>query len=161
MRWISFAILGFFVAVAQYALLPQVSVEGFAPGVVVVLGLFYALYAPRTEGLLACWILGLLVDLSSMSNVGLNAFGMGLCALMVVWVRGALFKDHWIGQAVLAFVWMLLLEMLNGLASKGSEIGWWEISYVGNAMATGVLAPLVCWILRRFGKLLLLRKIRR
>lgn len=159
MRLTGFAILAFVAVIVQNALLPQLGFVGAGPVMVVLLGLFYALYGPGTGALVACWILGLLVDLSSMSNVGLNAFGMGCCALAVVGIRGILFKDHWLAQAILAFLWMLALDIANGLAiwwaAEGQPVGWWQKEYLGDALVAAVLAPLVCRALKYMGGLLI------
>ncbi len=159
MRWTGFAILAFLVVIVQNALLPQMGFGGAGPVMVVVLGLFYALYGPAADALVACWILGLLVDLSSMTNVGLNAFGMGCCALAVVGIRGILFKDHWLGQAVLAFLWMLTLDIFNGLAiwwaAKDLSVGWWQKEYLWDALVAAVLALLICRALKYLGGLLI------
>jgi len=152
MRWVSFAILAYLAVSVQEALVPQMPWAILEPNAVVVLGLFYSLYGVAGEALLACWILGFLVDLSSLSNVGVNAFGMGFCALAVVGVRAVLFKDHITTQAVLAFLWTLLLQILNGMVlwygNESEVVGWWETGYVWRALATAAAAPLLLTVLR-------------
>lgn len=99
MRWFTFAIL------AYVALAVQTGIDSFvrlqAAGsvlaelnIVLVVVVFLAVYAPRQQALLACFVLGALQDLVTQQPFGLFALSYGLVALVITGMSQAVHRGH-------------------------------------------------------------------
>lgn len=108
MHWAIFAIALFVTAVLQITLAPILPSTSplIRPDFFALLGLFYALYAPRDHAPLAAWIIGFLADLLNLGPPpGTFAFAFGLMALLSLRARRVLYPQHAISRIVLAFCW--------------------------------------------------------
>lgn len=121
MRWLPFAILLYVTAVLQTAFAPFVAIHTVQPDFLVILAVYYALHARRYDALIACWIIGLMIDLSGMSylstgysNLGVSAFALGLIAFLIVNIREAIVRDSAATQLVMTFGVKMLLGMMTG-----------------------------------------------
>jgi len=160
MRWVAFAILLYIALALQSAAAPFVAVNSIRPDLIVIVAVHYALAARTYDALLACWCLGLAVDLVSISyrghaNVGLHALVLSLLAMPIVKVRSFFFRDSVFTQLVFTFLAKLALDLIVGMHmmwAVGDSSRWGEIAAaaVYSAIYTAVLAPYGHWFLRRF-----------
>ena len=75
MHLIALVILVYVVTVLQSAAVPFIAVNTIRPDLLVIVAVHYALVARTYDALLACWLIGLAIDLSGISyqnhgNVG-------------------------------------------------------------------------------------------
>jgi rod shape-determining protein MreD len=90
---------------AELTLLDRWSVKGARPEVLLALACFAALFAkePR-QGLLACWIIGLMKDVASSGPFGLHALLFVGAGWVVLQVRQILFPESPLTQLAVAFI---------------------------------------------------------
>ncbi len=160
MHWIAFAILLYVAAVLQTAGVPFLAVQTVMPDLMVIVAVHYALLARPHDGMIACWCTGLAIDLAGLSyteysNVGVQALSLGLIGLAIIKLREVTFRENALTQLAFAFLAKLALTLLVGLHMLYALDQWhrfWEIATAGiwAAIYTGILAPYVHWILRRF-----------
>jgi cell shape-determining protein MreD len=125
----------------------------------VIVAVHYALAARVYDALLACWFVGLVVDLAGISyrghaNVGLHALALSLLAMPIVKVRSFIFRDSVFTQLVFTFLAKLILDLIVGMHmmwSIGDWSFWGEVATTAiyAAIYTAVLAPYGHWFLRR------------
>jgi rod shape-determining protein MreD len=164
MRWIPFAILLYVVTALQSAAVPFVAVNTIRPDLMILVVVHYALAAGTYDALLACWCVGLAVDLSGISfqnqgNVGVHAFSMGVVAFCIVKVRSFIVRDSLLAQVLLTFTAKLGVDILVGLHMMYAIGGWSRMGDVLTksvyaAIYTAVLAPYGHWILRNLRNVL-------
>ncbi|MFH1419068.1 MAG: rod shape-determining protein MreD [Planctomycetota bacterium] len=160
MHWIAFAILVYVLTCLQAAVVPFFEVHTIRPDLVLIVAVFYALSARTYDALLACWFIGLAVDLSGISyqhhaNVGIHAISLGLIALAIVKLRAFVFRESVLTQIVVTFVAKLLLVLLVGLhmlyvVDDGGRLGDVAVRGFYAAVYTAALAPYGHWFLKRF-----------
>ena len=159
MRWIAFIILIYVATVFQTTVAPFVAIHGVRPDVLIIIGVYYALMAARYDAFLAAWSIGLLVDLTSVgyrvhSNVGVCAVAYSIAAMMIVGLREYTFRDTPVAHVLYCFgaklvVSAVVIAHMSAVGNASVPIGGtvalalWEASY------TAILAPYVCWILKR------------
>ncbi len=164
MHWIAFAILVYVVTLLQSSVVPFLAVHTIRPDLLVIVAVHYALAARSHDALLACWIIGLTIDLTSLSfgehaNVGQHALALGLIALIIVKIRGLTFRDSVVTQLVFTFATKLAMSVMVGaymLYVLDAPDRFAEVLLTGTyaAVYTSVLAPYVQWFLRRLRSLL-------
>ncbi len=109
MRWLTFFLLLYFATALQAAHLAQWSEFGyFHIEYILMLAVFYALFAEKDSALLACFWCGLMYDLTGQSLVGLEAILAGMIALGIVRIRMHIFRTSVLGQMVITFLAVLL-----------------------------------------------------
>lgn len=160
MRWVAFAILLYVAVALQSAAAPFVAVNSIRPDLMVVIAVHYALAARVYDALLACWFIGLVIDLSGISyrdraNVGLHALALGLLAIPIVKMRSFIFRDSVLTQLVFTFLAKLALDLVVGIHMMWAIGDWGRWGEVASraiyaAIYTAVLAPYGHWFLRRF-----------
>ncbi|HOF19283.1 MAG TPA: hypothetical protein PK082_10270 [Phycisphaerae bacterium] len=123
MRWVPFAILAYLVIVLQCSLGQMLTFEisaigSVGPDLAAVAALFIALHARRAaDALLAAWVLGFALDLSSASGpggvtvVGPMALAYVLAAGAVYKIREALFAERVLTRAVVGVIFCLLAHL--------------------------------------------------
>ncbi|GJQ25000.1 MAG: hypothetical protein HBSAPP02_00320 [Phycisphaerae bacterium] len=164
MRWIPFAILLYFTAVLQSTLAPFLAVHGIRPDFLVIIAVHYALAARAADALIACWIIGFVTDLTSLSfgdhgNVGVHALAFGLAALAMVALREIAFRESVITQIVCTFLARVIVAGIAGLhllwaADAWSRTGEVLLAAIYSAVYTAAIAPYGHWLLRRGRSLL-------
>ncbi|MFQ5430032.1 MAG: rod shape-determining protein MreD [Phycisphaerae bacterium] len=164
MRWIAFAILLYLITVLQTSAVPFLAVHTVRPDLMVILAVHYALLAPAADAMLACWCIGLVIDLAGMSyaqhsNVGVNALALGLLGLFIVKVRELTFRESPVTQLAFALIVKLALALLVGLhmlyvLDAWDRFGEVLTTAIWSAVYTAVLAPYAHWVLRRFRRVL-------
>ncbi len=159
MRWIAFGILLYCVTVVQTTVAPMLALHGIWPDFLTIVAVYYALAAAPTDAMLACWVVGLAIDLTGASyfqhgNVGIDALSLGLISLLLVKARELTFRDSVWTALFFTFTAKLILSVLVGVhmlyvAKVPGRFG--EIVTVGaySAAYTAVLAPYGHWILRQ------------
>ena len=68
MRWAAFVTMLFITLAAELSLRPVLTIHsmgGISPSFIAPLAVFVAMFAPRMTALWSCWLLGLLLDLST------------------------------------------------------------------------------------------------
>lgn len=160
MRWIAFAILIYLVLVLQTAVAPLLAMHTVWPDFMVVTAVWFALMARAPDAMLACWFIGLAMDLAGLSyqghsNVGAHALALGLLSIAIVKVRDFTFRESVASQLFYTFFTKLGLCALVGLHML-YVVG--ELGRFGEVMARGLyeavytaaLAPYGHWLLRQF-----------
>jgi rod shape-determining protein MreD len=159
MHWIALVILVYVVTALQSAAVPFIAVNTIRPDLMVIVAVHYALVARTYDALLACWLIGLAIDLSGISyqhhgNVGVCALSLGLIAVPIVKLRSFIFRDSVLTQLFFTFAAKFALDFLVGLHMMHS-IGDWSrmrevvVKGVYAAIYTAVLAPYGNWFLKR------------
>ena len=166
MRWISFAILLYVTAVLQTAVAPFLALHSIRPDFLVVVAVFYMLTAKDHDAALAGWVIGLIIDLLTLSyphqqysNVGLHAISLGLTAFLAVKARGVVVRESVWSQLIFAFCAKFLLALAVGahlLFATGAAGGFTDVAARGlyEAIYCAAIAPYGCWILQRMRGLL-------
>jgi len=177
-RWI------FFVMLAYVAVVVQTTVGGLlvihtawvgpvAPDVLAMVAVFVAMAVRnRADAGLACWVLGLGLDLASgpgaTTVVGPMAFAYGLGGLAVFQLREALFRDKIVTQVVMVLffaaathaLW-ITLQALVTRSLTWNEYGNALLQAVMLGAYSGVLAPFVHAVLLRYERIVLIVPSRR
>lgn len=164
LHWITFIILVWAAAAVQQSVVPFFAIHTIQPDLLVIIAVYYALGARVHDALLACWAIGLVIDLSSLSfheapNVGLHAFSLGLIGWLVVKVRDLTFRESGMTQLLFAFLVKASLSFLTAWYawySVGAAVSVRGLILTGlySAAYTAILAPYGHWILRQMRTLL-------
>ncbi|MBN2563254.1 MAG: rod shape-determining protein MreD [Phycisphaerae bacterium] len=159
MHWIAFVILLLVVTVLQESVAPFIAVHTIRPDLMVILAVHYALAARTYDALLACWFIGLVIDLTSSSfavgpNVGLYALSFGLVGLVIVRLRDLTFRESIVTQLFFTFAAKVIVSLLAGVymlyvVHAPSRFGEILLTGIYAAVYTAVLAPYGHWALRR------------
>lgn len=121
MRWSVFIVFAFAAVVVQISLLGTIEIAGLRPSLLAILGLFTALWAPRMTALWACFLLGLLVDLTtpivdarivSTHLIGPNALGFAFGCFVILQVRSMVMRRQLFATAVLAGVFVVAASLI-------------------------------------------------
>ncbi len=161
MHWIAFTILVYVVTVLQTTLAPFIAVHTIRPDLIVIVAVHYALLARNNDALIACWLIGLAIDLTGLSyshsgyaNVGINAFCLGLLAMLIVKTRELTFRESALTQLAVTFLVKLSLGVLVGIhmlyaLDQLDRLGDILTTSFWAAVYTAALAPYLNWALRR------------
>lgn len=165
MRWLTFALLAVVTICFQTTIAPRLGAFGCYPDFMLILVVHYTLHARSADGLLAGWLLGLLVDLTGVQGLGLVAVVYGLLALGIWPIRDLVFTRHPLTHFSLTFVACLVVQIVLR--------GYFHLAYpltgsflhallpsVGSAVYTGLCAVVVHRILLRFSRGLGLRQLK-
>lgn len=159
MKWVFFLIVLYVFVVMQTALMPFVALHSIRPDLVILLAVHVALAAPLPDALLAAAVAGLSVDLCGLgfgdrANVGIHALAFGLTALLIVRIRGVIFRDNAATYFVMTFAATTLIHLLVGLHMlfvAGQMARMWTIAVtcIYTAAYTAFVSPYAHWFLRR------------
>ncbi|HRK30696.1 MAG TPA: rod shape-determining protein MreD [Tepidisphaeraceae bacterium] len=161
MRLLPYILLGYVVVGLQVGLSGYVHLGGAAPNLVLIVGVFFALFATRDIALLACFVLGLMQDMLTQQTLGLYALSYGALALVLTSTASMLYRDHPLTHAAAAgaasiATWILLLIHA---AIFGPAIS--VRTAVFSTILTALLAPVIMQILLRLRVFLGIRVPRR
>jgi rod shape-determining protein MreD len=162
MKWVPFAILAIVTIVLQTTIVNQVlDIGDVYPDWMFILAVHYALHGTWPDAAIAAWILGLLVDLQSVDptrtgTIGLFAFCYGLAACVILRVRRALFREHFVTHIVVTFVMTFCVQFVVWMyfawradtKSAGDIASALTMSLL-TAAYTGFCAPYLHWVLLR------------
>lgn len=159
MNWVGFAVIAYLVTVIQTSVAPFLAVHTIRPDFMVIVAVFFGLYARPADAMLGCWIIGLLIDLCSLShplraNVGLHALLLGLLGVFMVKTRGVTFREGMISHFIYSFAVCFLMTFAARLHTNwespgGPETGRQAAVALYTAVYTSMLAPYVHFALRR------------
>jgi cell shape-determining protein MreD len=138
MRWAVFAALAFIALAAELSLRPVLmfhTIGGISPSFLACLAVFIAMFAPRLTALWSCWLLGLLLDLStpfaasagSVAGVpgapgggaatyyliGPYALGYTFAAYMVLQMRPMVFRQRALSIGVMTGLSLLAVALIS------------------------------------------------
>jgi len=165
MRWITFFILLYVMAVLQFGRLGGVPHgDGAWPRVeyLLILAIFYGLYAAEGAAPLCGLICGVVYDLGNLNEmVGTHAVPLALITVLVVKIRLSIFREHFVSQfliTLLAILGFSVLEVITRLlvtAPLDSGSVWSTFGHLAaNAVYTAAVAPVFYWFFFRFQPLL-------
>ena len=112
MRWLRFGILVSIFLVLQIGVGSALSFSplNVVPDLLLLLAIVLVFWAPADQALVACWLLGLLKDITSQAPLGSYSFTFGLLGIMLLRLRELLVGAHLLPQIFLMFVSSMLVE---------------------------------------------------
>jgi rod shape-determining protein MreD len=143
MRWAAYLILAYVAVGLQIGTGEFLRVGGAKPDLVLLAVVFIAINAPRDVGLLGAFGIGLVMDLVTLSPLGLYALAYSLVGMFTVSTQELVYKAHPLTHFSLGFVGGLLtgaVVLIHGWI-KGPVPSISELA--GSALYTALLAPLV------------------
>lgn len=168
MRWFNFGILVLISLVLQVSICRRIGIgqQRLIPDLLLLAAVVLAFRAPDKDALIACWVLGLVKDITSGSPLGGYALCFGLMAMLLVRMREVLYGMRSVTLIVITLVMSMVIEQAAFLLCvlKGSA-GWNQYSGITftiflSAMLTGGLAPYAFWLLTKLHRQLGLQRDR-
>lgn len=104
MRWLVFALLVVAILTLQAVVAPRLAIFGVRPDWLLVVVVFFALYAPMRDAVVGAWIIGACADLLTIERLGFFALSYTLLALAVAPTREYLFRRQGITRFVVTFL---------------------------------------------------------
>jgi rod shape-determining protein MreD len=162
MRWFNFAILVMIVLVLQVGITRLFSIgsQNIMPDLLLMVAVILAFRGQGYSVLIACWVLGLVRDLSSDAVLGTYAIAFGLVALMVSRLHQFLYVDRPLSVILVTFVSAFAVEQFAILAVllrgdlKSGQYGSLTLSILLSALFTAVLAPYAQWLILKIQRLI-------
>jgi len=158
MHWFNFGIALFLTLILQIgsARLFGLGSGQIMPDLLLMVMVIIAFRARREQAPLAGWVLGLVKDLTSQAPLGGYAFGFGLAALLIVYLREYFYGDNPITLMVIAFLSSFLIEqfvlvlcLVKGIFS-GRDYGSLTMAITFSSLLTAALTPYGHWVMMRF-----------
>jgi rod shape-determining protein MreD len=115
---------------AHFALRPRFASTRFAPDLVLVALLFFAIRSRPGAGALAGFVVGLLADAVEPTAFGSGAFALTIVGYAAGWLKAVVFADNLLVNALFVFAASWVRDLLQVLA--GSQLR-------GGALATQLL----------------------
>ncbi len=166
MRWLTFALLAAMTICFQTTLAQKLGAFGVYPDFMLILVVHYTLHAHNADGLLAGWLMGLLVDLTSVQEQGLVAVVYGLIALAIWSIRDLMFTKHPLTHFSVTFLSCFVVQLVLrgyfiyiGYEAETALISVGLVSLV-SAVYTGLWAMPLHRFLLRFSRTLGLRSLK-
>ena len=124
MRWTIFVIVASLILGFDEGLSSLFAIHtlgGVAPRMVITLALFISLFGTRTSALWACWFLGVASDLgprgewigSGLYLPGPAAIGLPLFCLLIMQLRGSVFRQRTVTIVVMTFMGSILVSLIG------------------------------------------------
>ena len=113
MRWVRFGILVLIFLVLQIGVgsALEFSPLKIVPDLLLLLAILLIFWAPPEQALIACWLLGLLKDITSQeAPLGSYSLTFGLLGLMLIRLREVVVSARLLPQIFLIFVSSMLIE---------------------------------------------------
>jgi rod shape-determining protein MreD len=129
-----------------------VRVRGVTPSVVLLVVIFIAMNAPRESALLACFVIGALQDMTTLTPLGLYAFAYSVVGMFIVSTHDVVSSNHPVTHFSATFVGGLVMGgviYLHGLI-RGPGVPLSGL--FASALYTAILAPVVLGLLSRIKK---------
>ena len=175
MRWVFFMLLAYLAIVVQTSLAAVLAVPSDAlgmnirPDLLIAVAVFISLRVRAgTDAVLAGWVLGLLMDLTTINTpIGMYAITFALAAAVVYRTRDAVFTDNPLTQFVLGLVCCLLAQgaavLFANLAVRDSSWRLWRelAGVLLVAVYTAIATPVLCWLLRPAARALFVQPVGR
>lgn len=168
MRWAVFAVCAYLALTIDRGLIGVLEVWQLRPSVMMILGMFIALWASRPAALGAAIILGLLVDLTNPVSlppgqplvlVGPHVLGFLLATLLTLEMRAIVMRRQPFAIGFMALQFSVAISIV--VVSVHAVRGWYEPEFatwsataellrrLGTSTYTGLLAVLVGWFLTK------------
>ena len=124
MRWPVFLIFAYIALALETGVSGRLgpgTLGGVSPSFVVLLVVFISLFAPRATALWACWLLGVLMDLSApcarsglggVFLIGPYALGYVFGCVLILQLRALVFRKRVLTFALLTFICMLAISLV-------------------------------------------------
>ncbi len=125
MRWAAFVGVSFLTFAAELSLRPVLMLHalgGISPSFVACLAVFIAMFAPRMTALWSCWLLGLLLDLStpfvpqdggSFYLIGPYALGYAFGAYLIIQLRPMVFRQRAFSVSFLTLLCLVAVAIIS------------------------------------------------
>ena len=158
MRWFGFAILALGALVVQTGASRVFSLGSgrIMPDLLLLVAVVLAFRAEGDSAMLACWLLGLLKDLTSEAVLGSYALSFGVLALVILQLREFLYGERLLTMMLLVFVSSFALEQFAFLIYLlkgepiGDQYGKFSLAMFFSSLLTSALLPYVQWLLLKF-----------
>ncbi len=112
-----FVVVAILVA-AHFALRPQFAASRFAPDLVLVALLFYAIRSRPGAGAIAGFVVGILSDAVSPTAFGAGAFALTIIGFAAGWLKAVVFADNILVSALFVFAATWLRDLLEVVVSS-------------------------------------------
>jgi rod shape-determining protein MreD len=112
MRWLTFVVLGIVAVSFQTTTAVRLTLGGVRADFVFILLVHYALHGRHSSGVVAGWVLGLMMGLTSLEPPGLVALVYGVMALLISSLRDVVFTRHPLTHLTLTAVFCCLAQLL-------------------------------------------------
>lgn len=158
MSWIGFVIVTLLTFVLQSAVAPRLELWGARADWLLVITVFFAMHSSGARAIAAGWLIGLLVDASTIERAGLMSMSYGVCALLVFVIRDHVLRFQWISQAIVTGLACGALRLLWFIYRRGvygamdGAMSTFATDVLLASLITGVWAPLFHFVLLRFAK---------
>lgn len=160
MRWINFSIMVLILLVLQVSVgrLFGLGPQRITPSLFLLLALVLAFRVGTGSSLLACWVLGLVKDLSEGSVLGSYAAGFVLVGFLVIYLREWFYVEHPLGIMVVVLAGCVLveqcvfaIELFKGIALSSDYRDFCAEAFFG-ALFTAALAPYGQWVVAKLSR---------
>lgn len=149
MRWLPTIILILIFVVLQATLAPALAIRGVRPNWLLVLAVFWGLYAPRKDGILAAAIMGAVADMMTIERFGFQMISYCVAAVFVAALRELVFRHRASTQFAMTLVtglllhtaWLIYASLRFG--ALGSFLPEWFSSVFFVALYSAAWAPLI------------------
>lgn len=160
MRWVRFGILAFLFLLFQIGVGSALSFSPLkiVPDLLLLLAILLIFRAPADQALVACWLLGLLKDITGQAPLGSYSFTFGLLGFLLIRLRELLVGSRLFPQIVLMFVSSIIIEHVVWLicvvkrditpASYRQDV----ITIFVSALLTAALYPYGYWLMTKLGR---------
>jgi len=157
MRWLTFSIVACIAVCVQTTLAQSLQLFGVGPQFVLIIMVHYALHARTSDGLIACWLLGLLVDLTSVERLGVVALAYGLTGMIVWSIRDLMFIRHPFTHFIVTFLSCFAIDCILRIFFRIYYDVPGSLIYLGleslcSAAYTGLWAVIIHSLLMRLEK---------
>lgn len=160
MRWINFFIMVLILLVVQSSIgrLFGLGPQRITPSLFLLLALVLAFRVGNSSSLIACWILGLVKDLSGGGVLGGYAIGFVLVGFLVIYFREWFYVEHSLGIMVVVLIGCVLveqcvfaIELFKGIALSSDYRDFCVEMFFGT-LFTAALAPYGQWVVAKLSR---------
>ena len=110
MRWVTFMLCAACALVLQSTIAPRLEILGCRPDWLLIVVVFFAMHARRSDAAVGAWIIGACADLMTIERPGLLALSYLLAAVAVASIREYFFRYRSLTQAVITGVASLVIH---------------------------------------------------
>lgn len=149
MRWFTFLLLAAIVLTLQSCLAPRLEVLGARPDWLLVVVVFFSLYARPREAAIGAWIIGAGADLMTIERLGLLALTYTVVAVAVAAAREYVFRHRAVTRFLVTLAasllvstgWMVYRHVLYD--STDSLLSGFSTDVIIGSIYTAAWAPLL------------------
>jgi len=157
MRWLNFLILVFVVLLLQVAVCRPLGLgpQRIMPDLLLMTAVILSFHGSGDKVPVACWVLGLVKDVSSQGALGCYAFSFGLLALIIIRLRDMFYGDKPLVLMLFIVVGGFLAEQMTLLIGMIKEdfpsetYGALSMAAMFSVLFTAGLAPYGQWLMMK------------